>query len=64
MTEQRNTLADLVAKVLQTQAECKLDAAAKDLFHKEFEGNISEEVGNMRAAKRRAYEELKNVAIR
>lgn len=57
-------LAELVAKAVTTGTRQELDEDKRHLFHREFELEISGKVEQMRAEKRRAYEEAKQIAIR
>jgi len=57
-------LAGLVADVLKTGSQQTLDAEEKSRFYREFESDLAEQVEQMRSEKRRAYEELKNIAIK
>lgn len=57
-------LAGLVAEVLKTGNSVTLSEEDQSRFYQEFESELSEEVEQMRFEKRRAYEELKNIAIR
>lgn len=59
-----NVLADLVLEVIKTGSTRELSEEENLRFHSEFEAEISNKVEEMRAAKRRAYEELKNIAVR
>lgn len=57
-------LAGLVADVIRTGNQRTLSEEEKARFYREFESNLAEQVERMRSEKRRAYEELKNIAIR
>ena len=57
-------LAELVAEVIRTGNQRILSEDEKARFYREFESNLTEQVERMRSEKRRAYEELKNIAIR
>jgi len=57
-------LADLVVEVIKSGKCQELTADQKLKFHSEFQEEIAESVEEMRAEKRRAYEELKSIAIR
>lgn len=59
-----NVLADLVVEVIKSGKTKELTPDQKRKFHSEFQEEIAETVEEMRAAKRRAYEELKSIAIR
>jgi len=56
-------LAGLIAEVLQTGDEKKLPEDEGSRFRREFEMEVAEEVEQLRTQKRRAYEELKNIAV-
>lgn len=57
-------LAGLVADVLRTGNQQTLDEEKKSRFYREFESDLAQQVEQMRSEKRRAYEELKNIAIK
>lgn len=57
-------LANLISEVMTEDRPKKLDADRTKQFHREFEENISPFVERMRAKKRQAYEEIKNIAVR
>lgn len=59
-----NILAELVAQVVASGNTQTLSEDKRRTFHREFESEISDEVEQMRAQKRRAYEEAKQIAIR
>lgn len=57
-------LASLVAEVIETRGTVKLDTGEQQRFYREFESDVSQRMEEMRAEKRRAYEEAKLVTIR
>lgn len=56
-------LAALVADVLEHGQARQLTPAETDKFHREFESKVSSSIEQMRADKRRAYEEVRNITI-
>lgn len=56
-------LAELVAGVIQTGESRQLTTEEAHRFYREFESGVSFKVGEMRTEKKRAYEEMKNIAI-
>jgi len=58
-----NVLAELVADVIKTGESNKLNTEKKHRFYREFESGVSISVEKMRNEKKRAYEEMKNIAI-
>jgi hypothetical protein len=61
---QSNILAQLVAEAIRAKGKVSLEERKTADFHREFELEISEELEELRSAKRRAYEEAKNIAVR
>lgn len=59
----RKVLAELVADVIQTGESRQLTAEERQRFYREFESAVSFKVDEMRIEKKRAYEEMKNIAI-
>jgi len=59
-----NVLAGLVARVISTGEDNKLTEDEKKQFYSDFECEISQPVEKIRAEKRRAFEEMKNIAVR
>ena len=57
-------LAELVADVMKTGNPKLLSSEESSRFHQQFELEVAEKVEIMRSDKRRAYEDLKNIAIR
>jgi hypothetical protein len=57
-------LASLVEEVIQKGERVSLVESEKQRFYREFESEVSEQMESMRAEKRRAYEESKNITIR
>lgn len=57
-------LAELIAEVVTTGNSKSLSKEESSTFHQQFELEIAEEVEKIRSEKRRAYEELKNIAVR
>lgn len=57
-------LAHLVANVIKTGDRKELTEEETYRFYREFEVEVADTVEQMRSDKRRAYEELKNIAIR
>lgn len=57
-------LAGLVARVLETGDSATLSEEDCYKFYRDFESDLAEKVEEMRSEKRRAYEELKNIAVR
>jgi hypothetical protein len=57
-------LASLVADVIDRRETVELDDQQKRRFYREFESEVSERMEEMRAEKRRAYEEAKNITVR
>lgn len=56
-------LAGLVANVIKTGMSNKLTSEEQNKFYREFESGVSQEVEKMRNEKKRAYEEMRNIAI-
>ncbi len=56
-------LAELVAGVIQTGESRELSVEERQRFYSEFESEVSLKVDAMRVEKKRAYEEMKNIAI-
>ncbi|HEY0974638.1 MAG TPA: hypothetical protein VGE57_09105 [Solimonas sp.] len=56
-------LAELVAEVLASGAEKKLDDKRLSQFHQEFESSVSKDAEAIRAEKRRAYDMVKTIAV-
>jgi len=57
-------LAGLIARVLETGDTATLSEEERYKFYRDFESDLAEKVEKMRSEKRRAYEELKNIAVR
>lgn len=57
-------LADLVKEALERQEPTNLSIERRDEFHRKFQSDVSNEVDEMRAEKRRAYEELRHITLR
>jgi len=57
-------LASLVADVIDKRQRVELDDQQTRRFHREFESEVSARIEEMRAEKRRAYEEAKNITVR
>lgn len=57
-------LAALVADVLKQGQAVKLEKSQTDRFYREFESEVTEKMESLRAERRRAYEEVKNITIR
>jgi hypothetical protein len=57
-------LATLVADVLKQGQAVKLEKSQTDRFYREFESEVTEKMESLRAERRRAYEEVKNITIR
>ncbi len=57
-------LASLVADVIERKDRVDLDADATQRFHREFKSDVTESMESLRAEKRKAYEEAKNITIR
>jgi len=61
-----NVLASLVAEVIRSKKSTNVVKASneqKTRFYREFESEVSDKIQKIRSDKRRAYEELKNIAI-
>lgn len=56
-------LGGLVARVIKTRTKEILSDDDKKRFHREIQSDIGNDVEKLRAEKRRAYEELKNIAV-
>ena len=56
-------LAELVAEVLKTRSHRQLSDEQRVRFYREFESEVYDKVEKIRSEKRKAYEELKNIAI-
>ncbi len=57
-------LAGLVAQVIKTGDKVVLNENDNSRFYREFEASIVDKIESMRVEKRRAYEGLKNIAIK
>ena len=57
-------LASLVASVIESGKPIRLNDDEKRRFYREFESDVSPRMEEMRAEKRRAYEEARHITIR
>jgi|GEM_PF-2868421 len=60
----KNILAELLDDVMQSREKRILSAEKKDQFYSEFKESISGRVDAMRAEQKRAYENIKDIALR
>ena len=60
---EHKVLAKLVAGVIETGESTQLTAEERQRFYREFESGVSLKVDEMRTEKKRAYEEMKSIAI-
>ncbi len=58
-----NVLAELVAGAVKKEGKVSLGDEEKHRFYREFGSGVYREVEKIRSAKKRAYEEMKNIAI-
>jgi hypothetical protein len=58
-----NVLSNLLIEVLKNKTKRELSLEDKETFHTNFALSIDDTVEKMRAEKRQAYEQLKNIAV-
>lgn len=57
-------LAELVANVVKTGNHQSLSKEKSSTYHQQLELEVADAIESMRLDKRKAYEDLKNIAIR